>query len=174
MSQWPSGTATPASIVDVLKVVAGDPPKVRASFAKGRCVRGTYVPSNQAEEITKSQSFTGPSRVTARFSVGGGNPKAADTDNLVLCGFSFRLGDIRHHSDILTQARQARRSQQSGVQCLRDSGPKCSPWRRLSDEGRIDFRGTAAGDLKSPKPTPATSWHRPLQKPPSISRHLHG
>ena len=104
MSRFPTGAATPASIVDALKAVAGDPPRVRASFAKGRCVRGTYVPSDRAEEITKSRSFTRPSRVLARFSVGGGNPEVADTDNLVLRGFSFRLGDDDHRSDILLQS----------------------------------------------------------------------
>src|ERR1051326_8578903 len=83
MSQSPTAAATPASIVDALKTVAGHPPKVRASFAKGRCVRGTYVPSDQAAEITKSRSFTEPTRVLARCSVGGGNPKVADTNNLV-------------------------------------------------------------------------------------------
>jgi catalase len=103
MSQLPTGTATPASIVDALKAVAGDPPKVRASFAKGRCVRGTYIPSDRAEEITRSRSFTRPSRVLARFSVGGGNPRVADTDRLMLRGFSFRLGDTDHRSDILAQ-----------------------------------------------------------------------
>jgi hypothetical protein len=36
MSKFPTGAATPASIIDTLKAVAGDPPKVRASFAKGR------------------------------------------------------------------------------------------------------------------------------------------
>ena len=77
---------------------------MRASFAKGRCVRGTYVPSDRAAEITKSRSFTKPSRVLARFSVGGGNPKVADTDKLVLRGFSFRLGDDDHRSDILVQS----------------------------------------------------------------------
>jgi catalase len=97
-------TATPASIVDALKAVAGNPPKVRASFAKGRCVHGTYVPSDRAAEITKSLSFTRPSRVLARFSVGGGNPKVADTNNLVLRGFSFRLGDDDHRSDILVES----------------------------------------------------------------------
>jgi len=97
-------TATPASIVDALKAVAGNPPKVRASFAKGRCVHGTYVPSDRATEITKSLSFTRPSRVLARFSVGGGNPKVADTNNLVLRGFSFRLGDEDHRSDILVES----------------------------------------------------------------------
>ena len=56
-AQVPGGHATPASIVDALKAVAGNPPKVRASFAKGRCVRGTYVPSDRAQEITKSREF---------------------------------------------------------------------------------------------------------------------
>lgn len=104
MSRFPPGAATPASIVDALKAVAGNPPKARAGFAKGRCVRGTYVPSDRASEITKSRSFTQPSRVLARFSVGGGNPKFADTNNLVLRGFSFRLGDEDHRSDILTES----------------------------------------------------------------------
>jgi catalase len=104
MSKFASTVATPAAIVEALKAVAGNPPKVRASFARGRCVRGTYVPSDWAEEITKSRSFTRPSRVLARFSVGGGNPKVADTNNLVLRGFSFRLGDDHHRSDILAQS----------------------------------------------------------------------
>jgi catalase len=99
----PAG-ATPASIVDALKAVAGDPSKARASFAKGRCVRGTYASSDQAREITRSRSFTGPSRVLARFSVGGGHPNVSDTNSLVLRGFSFRLGDHDHRSDILAQS----------------------------------------------------------------------
>ncbi|MDE5451650.1 catalase [Bradyrhizobium sp. CSA112] len=104
MSRFPTGAATPAAIIDALKAVAGDPPKVRASFAKGRCVRGTYAASDRAVEITKSRSFTRPSRVLARFSVGGGDPEMADTDNFVLRGFSFRLGGDGHRSDILVQS----------------------------------------------------------------------
>jgi catalase len=100
MSELPTPAATPAAIVDALKAVAGNPPQVRASFAKGRCVRGTYAPSDRAAEITRSLSFTKPSRVLARFSVGGGNPGVSDTNNLVLRGFSFRLGD---DTDILTE-----------------------------------------------------------------------
>ncbi|GKQ53216.1 catalase family peroxidase [Bradyrhizobium sp. Ce-3] len=103
MSASPRGAATPASIVDALKAVAGNPAKVRASFAKGQCVHGTYIPSHQAEEVTKSRSFTRPSRVLARFSLGDGNPDVADTDNLAPRGFSFRLGDTDHRSDILAQ-----------------------------------------------------------------------
>jgi len=104
VSEFPTGGATPASIVDALKAVAGDPPKVRASFAKGRCVRGTYTASDRAGEITKCRSFTGPSRVLARFSMGGGNHEVEDTDNRVLRGFSFELGDDDHRSDILAQS----------------------------------------------------------------------
>lgn len=100
MPKSTADAATPASIVAALKAVAGNPPKQRVSFARGHCVRGTYVPSDRAAEITKSQSFTKPSRVLARFSLSGG-PKVADTDSLALCGFSFRLGDERHRSDIV-------------------------------------------------------------------------
>jgi catalase len=102
LPKFPSGPATPASIVDALKAIAGNPPKVRASFARGRCVRGTYAASDRVEEITKSQSFARPSRVVARFSVGSGNPNVAD--KLVLRGFSFTLGCNDNRSDILVQS----------------------------------------------------------------------
>lgn len=102
MSPFRSGAATPASIVNALKAIAGNPLKVRASFARGRCVRGTYAASDRAEEITRSQSFARPSRVLARFAVDGGNPNVAE--KLVLRGFSFRLGGNDHRSDILLQS----------------------------------------------------------------------
>ena len=83
-----------------MKGIAGLPPKARASFARGRCVRGTYAPSDQAKEITKSRSFTKPSRVLARFSVEGG----LDTHDTLLCGFSFRLGSDGQRSEMFTQS----------------------------------------------------------------------
>ena len=83
-----------------MKRVASLPPKSRASFANGRCVRGTYAPSDQAKEITKSCSFTKPSRVLGRFSVAEG----PDTNYLLLRGFSFRLGSDGERSEILTQS----------------------------------------------------------------------
>jgi len=96
MIRVPRRVPTPASIVDAMRAMAGVSPKARASFARGRCVRGTYIPSDRAEDITKSRSFTRPSRVLARFSVDG--------SNAMLRGFSFRLGDAEHRSDILTQS----------------------------------------------------------------------
>jgi catalase len=104
MIRNPTGRATPAAIVAALKAVTDSSPKACASFARGRCVRGTYIPSERAEEITKSRSFTAPSRVLARFSVDDGNPCLPDADKFVLRGFSFRLGDTDHRSDILAQS----------------------------------------------------------------------
>jgi len=97
-------SATPTLIVRAMKAITGASPKARASFAEGRCVRGTYIPSDRADEITKSRSFTKPSRVLARFSENAGNPRISDAGNLALRGFSFRLGDAHHRSDILTQS----------------------------------------------------------------------
>src|SRR5262245_22231319 len=104
VSKSPSGNATPASIVDALKAVTGDPAEPRASFAKGQWVRGTYAPSDQAKEITKSRSFNKPSRVLARFSLGDSYLKAAGSCKRLLRGFSFRLGSDGQRSEIFTQS----------------------------------------------------------------------
>ena len=101
MPQSPLSIATPALIVDAMKALAGHPSKMRASFASGRCVRGAYIPSDQAKEITTSRSFTRPSRVLARFSI---DVSVTDSDRLALRGFSFGLGDRRHRSDIVAQS----------------------------------------------------------------------
>ncbi|PJG52239.1 catalase [Bradyrhizobium forestalis] len=104
MPKFPSGAATPMSLVEALRAVAGLPPKARASFCWGRCVRGTYAPSDQAKEITRSRSFTMPSRVLARFSADCDSPNAVDTHGCSLRGFSFRLGSGLQRSEILTHS----------------------------------------------------------------------
>ena len=151
MIRVPTGDATPASIVDALKAMAGTSPKARASFARGRCVRGTYIPSDRAEEITKSRSFTAASRVLARFSLDGGNPRIPDTDSLVLRGFSFRLGDIDHRSDILTQSAPVHYAR-TPAQMLaylkaRLPGPTDGPIRRNSGVLHRQSRDAASGNL---------------------------
>src|SRR4029077_2529279 len=88
---------------DAMRAIAGVSPKARASFARGRCVKGTYIPSDRADEVTRSRSFTRPSRVLARFSVDD-NPGGSGIRHLALHGFRFRLGDAEHRSDIITQS----------------------------------------------------------------------
>jgi len=95
--------ATPIQIVDALRTVAGNPPMVRASFAKGQCVRGNYTPHEQASRVTRSRSFTEPSQVIGRFSMGGGNPRVADTTKTVLRGFAFKLQGEGQSSDLLVE-----------------------------------------------------------------------
>lgn len=97
-----SKAAEHASIVDALRAITRTS-STRACFAGGRCVRGTYIPSDRADEVTRSRSFTRPARVLARFSVDG-KLNQSETGNLGLRGFSFRLGDEDHRSDILTQS----------------------------------------------------------------------
>jgi catalase len=96
-----ANSALPAEIVAALKTNANNVPATRASFAKGQCVSGTYTPSKQVGTVTRSKSFTQPSKVLGRFSVGGGNPKVPDTNRTVLRGFSLRFGHDKSESDIL-------------------------------------------------------------------------
>ncbi len=95
--------ADPDAIVDALKTNAGNPPQARASFARGHCVAGSYTPAPGAGGITKSASFTMAGPILGRFSVGGGNPKVADTNKAVLRGFSFRLSGGGQTTDLLVE-----------------------------------------------------------------------
>lgn len=95
--------ATPIAIVDALKIVAGNPPKVRASFAKGQCVRGRFEPTVEAAKITRSVSFTVASVVRGRFSMGGGNPHVPDTNKQVVRGLALHLGEGAESSDLLVE-----------------------------------------------------------------------
>lgn len=87
----PALAADTQILVDALKAAAGKPPGVRATFAKGQCVRGIYTPSADVGEVTRSVSFTRPWPMVGRFSVGGGNPAAPDTARNVLRGFSLKI-----------------------------------------------------------------------------------
>ncbi|MCO5734336.1 catalase family peroxidase [Rhizobium sp. SSA_523] len=86
-----AGAADSQSIVQALKAVAGNPPGVRAAFAKGQCVHGSYTPSPDATKVTNSESFIRPWPIVGRFSISGGNPKVADTSKVNLRGFSVKL-----------------------------------------------------------------------------------
>lgn len=88
----PAAAAEPDAIVDVMRTLSGKQ-KARPSGAKGQCFTGTFTPAADAGKLTKSVAFQKPSRVVARFSVGGGNPKVADATKTVNRGFSFRIDE---------------------------------------------------------------------------------
>lgn len=84
---------TPEDTVNALNGVFGRHAKERGSHAKGFCVAGQFAPSDEAAKFATSPLFSGGTiPVTARFSIGGGNPKASDTDRSVRgLGVRFHL-----------------------------------------------------------------------------------
>lgn len=81
------------AIVDAQFKIGGNHQKVRASGARGTCVRGTFTPTAEAAGITKAPHFAAPQPMTARFSMGGSNPNISDKTKPVTRGFAMRYGE---------------------------------------------------------------------------------
>ena len=76
-------TPNPAQLVDALEGVFGKH-AARRSGAKGVCASGFFVGTPEGRGLTSSAIFSGQEiPVIARFSVGGGNPKAPDKGKTV-------------------------------------------------------------------------------------------
>jgi catalase len=69
----------PNSMVNQFELTRGKFEGFRRSGAKGVCATGEFVGSPEGKNISSSSAFSGKAiPVIVRFSVGGGNPKAAD------------------------------------------------------------------------------------------------
>src|SRR5918992_1750395 len=65
--------------VDAINAISGAHAGHRAAHAKGTLLTGTFTPSAEASELTTAAHMQGePSRVTVRFSNGGGDPAIPD------------------------------------------------------------------------------------------------
>ena len=86
---------TPVDLVDALNGVFGKHPGDRAAHSKGICLTGTFTPSADAPKLSKAPHFAKEVPVTARFSLGGGNPQAPDNaqDNVRGLAVKFDLGN---------------------------------------------------------------------------------
>ncbi len=80
-------------IVDGQFALGGNHPKVRASGAKGICVKGSFTPTAEAASLSKAPHLAKTVPVTARFSIGGSNPNVSDKTKPVTRGFSMRFED---------------------------------------------------------------------------------
>lgn len=89
----PTQEADPQAIVDALFAAGGNHQRVRASGAKGTCVKGTFTPSAEAASLSRAPHFTRPAPMTARFSMGGSNPNVSDKTKPVTRGFAMRFSD---------------------------------------------------------------------------------
>lgn len=69
----------PNKMVDAFERAGGKFEGFRRSGAKGVCASGEFVGSAEGRALSVSSAFSGkPVPVVARFSIGGGNPKAPD------------------------------------------------------------------------------------------------
>ena len=75
-----SAQSSPAEAqVNALEGLAGPQPGSRRSGAKGICASGYFVGNAAGRELSRASVFKGDKvTVVARFSVGGGSPKASD------------------------------------------------------------------------------------------------
>ena len=65
--------------VDAINAISGVHPGHRAAHAKGTLLTGTFTPTEDASRLTTAAHMQGePSRVTVRFSNGGGDPGIPD------------------------------------------------------------------------------------------------
>ena len=96
----------PSRIVDAFEGVFGKQAGFRRSGAKGVCAVGEFVGNEQGRALSSASAFSGkPVPVVARFSVGGGNPKAADNAKSVrglALAFDLPAGEVWQMANIST------------------------------------------------------------------------
>ena len=84
------------SLVNALNAVFGKHDGARAAHTNGLCVKGTFVPSAEAAGLSKAPHFNAkdPVPVIGRFSMGGGDPAAPNTqkDNARGLALHFDIG----------------------------------------------------------------------------------
>ena len=85
--------ATPTDLVDALNGLFGKHAGDRAAHAKGICLSGKFTPSAEAPKLSKATHFAKEVPIRARFSLGGGDPKAPDNaqDNVRGLAVKFDL-----------------------------------------------------------------------------------
>jgi catalase len=96
--------ATPAEAIQALEQLYGVHPGQRRNHTKGTCATGSFTGLPEAQTYSRSGLFTGASvPVVVRFSIGSGNPQAADTEkNPRGMAIEFRLADgSRQHMTMI-------------------------------------------------------------------------
>lgn len=85
---------TPDQLVDALNAVFGKHAGQRAAHTSGICLKGSFTPTAEAPAYSKAKQFAGQVGVIGRFSMGGGNPDAPNTqkDNARGLALHFDLG----------------------------------------------------------------------------------
>jgi catalase len=81
----------PDQLVDALNAVFGKHAGARAAHSKGICLSGSFSPAASASSLSKAPQFAKEVPITARFSLGGGDPNAKDNEQANVRGFAIRF-----------------------------------------------------------------------------------
>lgn len=92
----------PEKLINALNNLFGAHAKMRAAHTKGICIKGNFTPTPEASSLSKAPQFAAPVPLIGRFSLGGGNPMASDSqkDNVRGIAMHFQLPD-GSNSDLL-------------------------------------------------------------------------
>lgn len=88
-------------LVNGLEGVFGKNAGARRGHAKGFCVKGDFAPDAGAAALSKAPHFAKPVPILGRFSLGGGNPKLADTTKGAVRGLALRFDPDGEGSDLV-------------------------------------------------------------------------
>src|SRR5690606_33474802 len=87
----------PEALVNALNAIFGANAGKRAAHTHGFCVKGSFAPTDAAAAYSKAPHLSGkgPWPVIGRYSMGGGNPLAPNSqkDNVRGIALHFDLGD---------------------------------------------------------------------------------
>lgn len=100
------GSATPVQFIDTFAKIFGEHKGERKGHAKGFCVSGSFTGNTKMQPYSNSALFSGESySLTGRFSMAGGNPKAAENSRSPR-GFAAQIklnnGEIQHFALLST------------------------------------------------------------------------
>ena len=82
---------TPADLVDALNGLFGKPHGTRSAHAQGFCLKGQFTPAPDAAKLSKAAHFAKKVPITARFSLGGGDPNSPDNAKGNVRGMAIRF-----------------------------------------------------------------------------------
>lgn len=83
----------PEALVNALNAVFGVNPGKRAAHTHGFCVKGSFSPTDDAGKLSKAPHLSGkgPWPVVGRFSMGGGDPEAPNTQKDNVRGLALHI-----------------------------------------------------------------------------------
>ena len=81
------------SLINALNSVFGKHEGMRAAHTNGICVKGSFTPTPEAASLSKAPHFSGasPFPVIGRFSMGGGDPAAPNTQKDNVRGLALHI-----------------------------------------------------------------------------------